>query len=439
MKFFYFLLNFTLNYALRIFYPRAGSNNAPKKFLGSTIFVSNHPASFMDPLVVAAFQRPIVYFMTRSDVFTKLSTPFLTSVHMLPIYRQLDGLDTKKKNEEVFQRCSKILKRGRNLLIFGEGFTDDVFIRRLKPVKKGAVRIGFIALEENGWKDPIYIAACGINYTYPNKMRSGVFISYSDRICLNDFKEEYQENPNKVITDISREIELLLQAQITHVEELSLTDTHERIMEVTAKGMSQFSFDKSIPLKQRWKYSKNLANWINSKSIEDPAISKIKSSLEAYFGLLKKMKLNESDVQWKLNDGKRFMELLLLIVLFPVMLIGAFHCFLPYHFIKKFVEKSFKRKVFWGSVKVILGKFSIGIINIPFIFLFYYLIYPSWTMSICYYLLIGLFGLGAYMWFIYLNRFIRKGKLQQADMSSIIKRRENIVEILKAELPSELI
>jgi 1-acyl-sn-glycerol-3-phosphate acyltransferase len=95
----------------------------------------------MDPLVVASLRLPIVFFMTRSDVFTPISRPLLWASHMLPIYRQHDGEDTKAKNEEVFQKCSRILSFGRNLLIFGEGFTDDTFVRRLKPVKKGAVRI----------------------------------------------------------------------------------------------------------------------------------------------------------------------------------------------------------------------------------------------------------------------------------------------------------
>jgi 1-acyl-sn-glycerol-3-phosphate acyltransferase len=97
----------------------------------------------MDPLAVASLRRPIVFFMTRSDVFTSFTKPFLWAAHMLPIYRQQDGVDTKDENTRVFAKCTNILSFGRNLLIFGEGFTDDVFIRRLKPIKKGAIRIGF--------------------------------------------------------------------------------------------------------------------------------------------------------------------------------------------------------------------------------------------------------------------------------------------------------
>ena len=73
--------------------------------------------------------------MTRSDIFTPMMKPILWLAQMLPIYRQLDGDGAVGKNAEVFKATSNVLKGGRNLLIFGEGFTDDVFIRRLKPIK----------------------------------------------------------------------------------------------------------------------------------------------------------------------------------------------------------------------------------------------------------------------------------------------------------------
>ncbi|MEZ4889087.1 MAG: hypothetical protein R2779_00585 [Crocinitomicaceae bacterium] len=61
MRFFYLMLKITLQYTLRIFYPRMKMINSPKEFYGRTIYVSNHAASFMDPLVVAALRRPIVF------------------------------------------------------------------------------------------------------------------------------------------------------------------------------------------------------------------------------------------------------------------------------------------------------------------------------------------------------------------------------------------
>ncbi|NBR14012.1 MAG: hypothetical protein EBU01_05440, partial [Crocinitomicaceae bacterium] len=197
MRILYILFYPFISLTILLFYKRIKSVNKPKAIFNRTVYASNHAASFMDPLVVATSNRAVVYFMTRSDVFTTISKPFLWAFHMLPIYRQQDGVDTKEKNAEVFQKCTDALAAKKNLLIYPEGLTDDVFIRRLKPIKKGAVRIGFIALESNNWKEKVYVAAIGCNYMYPNAMRSEnevepllVIAAYIlDFLCIHPFRD----------------------------------------------------------------------------------------------------------------------------------------------------------------------------------------------------------------------------------------------------------
>lgn len=440
MRLVYFILYFTLKYTLRIFYPRQKMVNSPKHFGGRTIYVSNHAASFMDPLVVAALRRPIVFFMTRSDVFTPISRPLLWASHMLPIYRQHDGEDTKAKNEEVFQTCSRVLKYGRNLLIFGEGFTDDVFIRRLKPVKKGAVRIGFNTLENINWSKKIYLAAVGCNYSEPNKMRSDILISTSDKICLNDYREQYEKNPNKIIADLTKEVEVLLQEQITHVQDVELAPVHENIMKLTRKGMNARNFDRKISLFNRWKYSRSLAKWINKQDLEtNEGLATFKKEAEGYFSLLKRFKLEERLLFWKIThpSGSRAKELLTMIVLTPFAILGTFHLGLPYILVKRFVEKTFRRKVFYGSVKLIVGQIAMGLISIPFIFLFHAYIYPSWWLAFLYYAMIGIFGLCAYVWMLNFKDFKAKGIVAKMDTSKLAEKRAKLMERLESVVPSE--
>lgn len=427
MRILYFILFFTLKYALWIVYPRRKTVNAPKNFFGRTIFVSNHPASFMDPLTVASLQRPIVFFMTRSDVFTKITKPFLWACHMLPIYRQLDGGDTRSKNDKIFKKASKILSNGRNLLIFGEGFTDDVFIRRLKPVKKGAVKIGFATLEKMNWKKKVYMVAVGANYSDPNQMRSDILISNSERICLNDYREDYEQNPMQVIAQITSRLEKLMQEQLTHVARKDDAPFHENMMVITRRGMNATSFDKSLSLLDRWKYSRQLALWLNEQNVEEnEKLSKLKADLAGYFSLIKRMRLTDPLIHWKKTNGGKSTEIAAIIFLFPFMIIGMIHCFIPYYFVKNFAEKSFKRKVFWSSVKMVMGKISIGLLNIPYIFLFYYFVYPSWWLAIGYYATIGLTGLAAYQWFSNFKSLKAKGIVAKTDISKIIKKRDEL-------------
>jgi len=437
MRLIYFILYLVLRYPLRVYFPRVKTINSPKGFLGRTIYVSNHAASFMDPLVVASFRPPIVFFMTRSDVFTKVTRPLLWASHMLPIYRQLDGVDTKDENLKVFDKCARILKYGRNLLIFGEGFTDDVFIRRLKPLKKGAIRIGFSSLQKINWEKKIYIAAVGCNYSDPNEMRSDVVVSTSDKICLNDYRSQFEENPNKVITELTKLMEIKLKEQITHIEDKNWANFHENVMKLTRKGMNALNSDTSIPLEKRWHYSQNLAHWINGQTAEKlESLQLLKDEMERYFSLLRKLKIKENYVH-ELSENKkisRSKELLMLFLLAPLGILGLIHCGPVYFLVKRFVEKSFKRKVFWGSVKLIMGMIGMGLINIPVIFLFYHFIYPSYILGIVYYGLIGIFGLSAYMWWRNFVRFKEKGIVQKADLSKIVMMRKGLLEKINLQI-----
>jgi hypothetical protein len=286
-------------------------------------------------------------------------------------------------------------------------------------------------LEATNWEKKIYIAAVGCNYSDPNEMRSDVLVSTSDKICLNDYKEQFEANPNKVITDLTKKIESLMQEQITHVEDKNWLNFHENIMKLTRKGMNAKNSDTKIPLIERWKYSKKLANWLNEQKDQQlENLQGLKEEMERYFSLLRILKVNENYVHElsKTLELSRTKEILHLILLFPLAILGFLHCSIPYFIVKRFVEKTFKRRVFWASVKLILGMIFMGLINIPVIFLFHNFIFPSYWLGFLYYALIGFFGLAAYMWWINFVRFKEKGIISKMDLSKIVSKRKDILD-----------
>lgn len=442
MRFLYLLLYITLNYSLKIYFPRQKVLKRPRKFFGRTIYVSNHASSFMDPLVHGARQKAIVFFMTRSDIFKPMLRPILWMAHMLPIFRQHDNEDTKAKNDETFDKTAKVLSGGRNLLIFGEGFTDDVFIRRLKPVKKGALRIGFGALEAIDWKKKIYVAAVGINYGDPNYLGSDVLISNSERICLNDYREAYAEAPNKVINELTKKVEKMMQEQITHVANLKWVFFHEHVTRLLRDGLHPEDSDKSIPLQQRWENSRRLALWMNEQSLdEQEELVTLKKDLEIHFSSLKKKHIKEKYLaDFASGHGSRTKEFIYLATLWPIALLGLVHCLVPYLLAKKFVEKSFKRRVFWSSVKLMLGMLFIGLWNIPLVilmskFLFHplldpYTAYAGWV-AFLYYLLIPLPGVVAYYYKRKYEDFKVKGRMKQMDLDGMLAEREQLISRIR--------
>lgn len=386
----YFFLRIVLPYLMRVFYRDVKTLNSQKKFKTRTIFISNHPSAFIDPLVVANFQWPIFHFMVRSDVFKPWLKPITWASHMVPIYRLAeDGKENLDKNAESFRAAIEILKKKNSLIMFGEGYTDDVFIRSLKPIKKGPARIGFSAMVKTNWELDILVQPTGANYGHPKYFRTDVLISLGDVIHLKDYKALYEESPAKAHTKLTRDIELAMQEQITYVKEKSLAPFVENIQILTRKGMNHFHHDRSLGLENRWRYSKNLAKYFNANyNAEDVRWQELKTDVEGYFKDEKKEKINENWVYAfsKSKSKNLALRFLYLLFLLPVFLVGLVHNLIPYVLVKTLVEKIFKRDVFWSGVKMLLGGFVTTLYNLPVIWLFHSYVYPSYWLGFLYFL-----------------------------------------------------
>jgi hypothetical protein len=333
--------------------------------------------------------------------------------HMLPIYRQRDGVNTKEKNLAVFKKCSKTLLRNRNLLIFGEGVTDDVFVRRLKPIKKGAVRIGFTALESCEWQEDIYIAAVGCNYSEPSIYGSDLLINNSKPIHLNAFRKQYEENSGKIILELTAQLQSLLQDTITHVNNTADTELHEDMMRIQQKGMTHLYRNHS-DLESRYKYSVHLASLVEKNSKE---LSGLKIQLKTYFEKLRELNISDDLLFDAHTDVFSWKKCLLHLFLAPMVLLGIIHCGLFYWPIKVFVERKFRRPVFWSSTKLIMMMFIAGLSNLTvFIWL------PSffgWPLSVLYFCLIPFFGHVFHRSFAFWKRMYQVYLISQRNTSSL--------------------
>jgi glycerol-3-phosphate O-acyltransferase/dihydroxyacetone phosphate acyltransferase len=121
--------------------------------------------------------------------------------------------------------------------------------------------------------------------------------------------------------------------------------------------------------------------------------------------------------------------------MWPFAILGLIHCGIPYYFTKRFVETSFKRRVFWSSVKLLVGKISMGLLNIPSIFLFYKFVYPSYWLAFAYYLCIGLFGLAAYMWVRNFKSYKIKGAMKKMNLDKFWSKRTEFAQKIKELIP----
>jgi hypothetical protein len=433
----YLFLKITLQFALRVFFSKIRFVNAPKKIKNRTIYISNHPSGFMDPLMIAVLQRPKVFFMTRSDLFTKVTRPLLWACQMLPIYRSTD--DDVKKNDAVFEECFRLLKRKDGLLLFGEGISDERFVRRIKPLKKGAGRIAFGFMEKFNWELDLNIVCVGLNYEDPTRMRSQAVIVNSDPIPMSDFKELHDENPATALNELMKEVNVRLRKLATDVKDKTLLEMHEQVMQITRKGMNVDNHDPKLSLVDRQQYSNQLGDFFNDLPEEKTeGFTKLQDKLKSYFQLLKRSKLEEKYISEKQEKGKLAvgMNLFHLILGLPIFILGVIHMGPVYLLVKKLVEGGMKRRVFWSSVKVAMGMILHGLYNLVFIWAFYYLVYPSVWLGILYFFTIpGLTFIYAYFYRGQFFDWQKRKKIGKANIEPFMKRRTELVELIKKEIP----
>ena len=389
--------------------------------------------------MLGALSKSIFNFMTRSDVFKWWLKPFLWLAHMLPIYRQHDGENTQEKNKTVFNRVNRTLANGRNILIFGEGFTDDTPIRGLKPIKKGAVRMGLTALEGCNWEKKIYLASIGINYTDRNTIGSELLVEYGGEICLNDYRKDFEENTPKAINDITKKLEGMMQDCVIYVADKSNYALLENIMQITRKGFNHANHDDTIALKARFEYSKKLAHWINENATEDnEAINQLKKELNAYFSLEKRMQIQDRFVFESATSKtvSRSKELFLLTTAWPIAILGAIQGFIPYFLAKKLTEKIMKRKVFWGSVKMLLGKVFGTIYSLPIVIWLTKNYFPHWSFGVIYFLFVApVLWKISYDYGTWFKEYLLKGKMKYADLSKFVTKRQQLAQQIAALVP----
>ncbi len=302
--------------------------------------------------------------------------------------------------------------------------------------------MGFQALEDLNWESKIYIAALGLNYTDRNTIGSDLILVNGDKICLNDFKEEYFAHKSKVINELSKRVEREMQECVIYVKDKHWYGLFEGMMKITRKGFNHECHDDTLSVEERLRYSQRLAHWMNEQSLEDESLEKLRKDIDGYFNLLKKMKIDDRYVVMTASSAKADSddrhskqdiinpnkELAWLITMWPLALFGAIHAYIPYKLAKTLAEKMFKRKVFWGSVKMMLGKFFGALYAIPLVCVVTHYFLPYWWLGFIYFLIIPEFWRLSYEYGRVFKTWQAKRVIAKADLSKFVEKRKALEE-----------
>lgn len=422
---FYKFLKITIGTAVRTFFRRIvvlGAENIPKG--KPVILVSNHPSAFMDPLVLGIVMERELYYFARADIFSPgIGKWIMEKAHMSPIYRIVDGIDSLEKNDAVFAHGYKLLSENKVLLLFGEGVTDEEFVRRVKSMKKGSMRIGLGAENKYDFKLGVNIICVGINYSDPRKFRSDLLVSFSKPIEVGEYKDLFFEHSNKAMIELNKEIYSRLKEQVIHIENPENCKLFEQLLILTGRGINNEYFNENLSLEERWGFSKQLADKINSGSSEK--LSLLGKELNLYFDSLSRNNINDSSIcDFIENSRPLFSEVFSLVIMFPVFLVGMVNNYLPVLFSVFLSRKISKRPVFWSGTDM-----AFSIITVPvYYFILIYFIYSragNMYATLFYALLMPVTGLAAFNYFQNYEKLMRKIKFH-----FLIKKEEKTVRDL---------
>jgi 1-acyl-sn-glycerol-3-phosphate acyltransferase len=396
----------------------------------AVILAPNHQNAFMDAIVFLPSFGAIrqLSYLVRASIFgTKLGDAFLYRVNMMPVYRQIDGVENLGKNDEIFENCVFLLENKRVLTLFPEG-THHIKNQML-PLKKGITRIAFSAEERNNFNLDIVIIPAGIFYTRLSKYGGNVLIQFGDPIKLKDYEKDYNENPNKAHNLVKTKLSKALSDLMIDIKNSHYYDCIKLCCEMDAneKGIRE--------VEQEFLNSKRVIASIDNliQLNEDKAIL-LKSLSERYSEVITKYNLRDKPFSAS-HKNPGILEYVFFSLFSPVGIICWINNYPAFKTPEIIAEKKIKDPGFKSSIKSAAAMLIFPVFYfIQALVLFFIL--PEWWMSLIYLFslpiafFIGVFWRRKWLRLAYHGRFERWKK--NNDIKEALEYRKEMIAILKS-------
>ncbi|WP_317898764.1 1-acyl-sn-glycerol-3-phosphate acyltransferase [Aurantibacillus circumpalustris] len=394
-------LRYLISFFLPVFYKRTQSKNIKNiKVKGPVIIAMNHPNAFTDPVYFSYLVYPQrVSYLARGDAFRPgMIANILEGIGIVPIFRLRDGgKEGLKKNDETYRRVNYLLSKNSKIIVFAEGLC--VQERRLRPLKKGVARMVFGAYEAIN-SDKLIVVPVGVNYNKPDKFRSNLFYNVGEPIAIKDFIPDFKENQAKAYTKFLQVLEPKMKELITHIDERENDELVYQVEELCKKDMIKAHGLNYRNLDHDFVVLTELTEKVNKATKTQPnELSELRTLSKNYFHKLKKNNLKDWLINPKQNKQVNAFSLLirslLLILFFPIHLIGLIGNYLPFTLTHKLTVKNIKNVEFYSSIAIGIGMFVFWI-NYIVIFIGIYIFSPTvfYPLIICIVLILcGFFSL----------------------------------------------
>lgn len=149
---------------------------------GAVLIVANHPAAWMDVVVLGTALGRKLSFLAHESLFRPRARAWILRLYgALPVAKPGDPPGRATRNALTFMRCHTLLARGEVVAVFPEGLSAGD--RSVGPFRTGAARIALDHIANGG---SLALIPVGIHYADRTAFRSDVVVSVGRPLHLKD-------------------------------------------------------------------------------------------------------------------------------------------------------------------------------------------------------------------------------------------------------------
>lgn len=403
--------------------------------------VSNHPSTFMDPIIAASLLKQQVHFIAKGTLFNTGFKNWAMSniMNAIPVYRKQDNPEKSSQNDAIFERCFEFLTDKGTLIIFPEG--TSINERRLRKIKTGTARIALGAEARNGFDLGVQILTVGINYSDASTFRSDVWVNVDEPIQVGDFKELYEKNEFEGVRALTEMIRKRLEQNLIITGD---DEEDEFVQQIEAIYKNQLIADLDLDPKQHaFSLTKGIVDAVNHfEEMDAPRVEALQKSTAAYMNQLQELKLEDGflaqDKERKRNIFRDSLWMLITLILgFPAYLYGVINNYIPYILPSHIANLLTAHEEYVGPIKMVSGILTFSIFYVLQVYLFHHYFTPNEWWVLAYGLSLPLSGFFAMGYWQHSGKFLKHWRLislfyqKPAEIGSLLQQRAAIVEVLE--------
>lgn len=331
----YWFLRFLLRISVWIFFKDIhvqGRELAPEK--GPLLVAVNHPNTLMDPMVVALQFRQRTGFLANAGIFANAFLKWAFSrLHLIPVYRQQDvAAGAPRDNTDSFSKCYQYLLNGGTLMIFPEG--SSVNEMKLRQLKTGTARIALETAAQKDFASGVKIVPVSLTYLDPIRFRSRLFVQFGHPIPVDAYAAAYRKDPVDAVKALTAHLRELLESNMVTTDHKEQEQLLRRIKKIYKDQLLEKNRQR-LTHEQEFELLQQIARGMTFYQRFYPHdYLRIRQKINLYFDALEKASLKEGFFATGFSFHKKALlgvgNLLLLVLAFPLYLLGLFTNYIPY-------------------------------------------------------------------------------------------------------------